>query len=380
MDSQNNLNGIKDNTHKNITKASNNNSSKSDNPNSDSNISHNICSSNQSDNINNNNNSNKIDNNSTNNNTQISGNDYKKGKLNDKRFATIVSIVVAIFLATIKTIVGILSGSLAILSSAVDSILDLLSSTINYFAIKKADAPADYNHSFGHHKFEILAAFIQSIIITFSGIAILVSVYSKSKNKDYFIDISFTAISVMVVSLITTISLVIYLKRKAKEYNSLALEADSIHYTTDILSNFAILAALIVIKFTNIYIIDSIFAVITAIYVISSAIHLSIKAANDLVDKNISDEDYAILTNILKIYEDKGMHFENLRTRSAGAKKFINMHIVMCGKLSLEDAHKIIDEIELNIKQSISNTDILIHPEPCDDNNCNHNPICHYAK
>ena len=313
-------------------------------------------------------------------NTINSSNIHKKSIVGSKRFTTLVAIFVAIFLATIKTIVGILSGSLAILSSAIDSILDLLSSTINYFAIKKADAPADCTHSFGHHKFEILAAFIQSIIITFSGIAILISVYSKSKNKDYFIDISISAISVMVISIITTILLVIYLKRKAKEYNSLALEADSIHYTTDILSNFAILAALIVIKFTDLYIIDSIFAVITAIYVISSAIHLSIKAANDLVDKNISDEDYTILTSILKTYEDQGMHFSNLRTRSAGAKKFINMHIVMCGKLSLEDAHNIIDKVELNIKQSISNTDILIHPEPCDDSNCNHNPICHYTK
>ena len=184
----------------------------------------------------------------------------------------------------------------------------------------------------------------------------------------------------MVVSLITTILLVRYLKRKAKEYNSLALEADSIHYTTDILSNFAVLAALIVIKFTDLYIIDSILAVITAIYVIGSAIHLSIKAANDLVDKNISDDDYAILTNILKIYEDKGIHFSNIRTRSAGAKKFINMHIVLCGKLSLEDVHNIVDEIELHIKQSISNTDILIHPEPRDQTDCSHDPICHYIK
>lgn len=312
--------------------------------------------------------------------SDIGVNASKSGRLSSKRFTTLVAIFVAVFLATIKTIVGILSGSLAILSSAIDSILDLLSSTINYFAIKKADAPADFSHSFGHHKFEILAAFIQSIIITFSGIAILISVYSKSKNKDYFIDISVTAISVMVVSLITTVLLVIYLKKKSKEYNSLALEADSIHYTTDILSNFAILAALIVIKFTNLYIIDSIFAVITAIYVISSAIHLSIKAANDLVDKNISGEDYAVLANILKTYEDKGIHFTNLRTRSAGAKKFINMHIVMCGKLSLEDAHNIIDEVELTIKKSVSNTDILIHPEPCDDTNCNHNPVCHYTK
>ena len=361
MDSQNSFNNLGSNTHKDKSACENNNTYN----NNDNRNNHNI---------------NKTDNIVSDNDSHKSGDNHKKKKLSDKRFVTLVSIFVAIFLATIKTAVGVLSGSLAILSSAIDSILDLFSSTINYFAIKKADAPADYNHSFGHHKFEILAAFIQSIIITFSGIAILISVYSKSKNKDYFIDISFPAISVMVVSLITTILLVIYLKRKAKKYNSLALEADSIHYTTDILSNFAILAALIVIKLTDLYIIDSIFAVVTAIYVISSAIHLSIKAANDLVDKNISDDDYAVLTSILKIYEAKGIHFSNLRTRSAGAKKFINMHIVMCGKLSLEDAHKIVDEIELHIKQSIPNTDILIHPEPCEEIECSHNAICHYVK
>ncbi len=314
------------------------------------------------------------------NNDHKSNNTNKKDRPSGKRFTTLVAIFVAVFLAIIKATVGILSGSLAILSSAIDSILDLLSSTINYFAIKKADSPADYNHSFGHHKFEILAAFIQSIIITLSGVAILISVYNKSKNKDYFIDISFTAIFVMVISVVTTILLVIYLKRKAKEYNSMALEADSIHYTTDILSNTAILAALIVIKFTNLYIIDSIFAVITAIYVIGSAIHLSIRAANDLVDKNISDEDYAKLSDILKIYESKGVLFDNIRTRSAGTKKFINMHIIMCGKLTLEDAHKIIDEIELSIKQSISNTDILIHPEPHDDTQGNPNSILQNSK
>ena len=273
----------------------------------------------------------------------------------EKTKATKVAIFVAFCLAVSKAVVGFITGSLSILSSAVDSILDIAASFFNFIALKKSEEPADDGHQYGHGKYEAMATFIQSIIIFVSGLFILISAWDK---------------------FIHTVFLTIYLRYMAKKENSLVLEADAMHYSVDLYTNIGILLALFIIKFTGLTVIDSIVAAIVAIYIIFSAIKLSLQVSKQLLDSSIEEEVYNKLVKVLESFGEYHLDFHRLRTRSAGNEIFIDMHLTLCRKLTLEEVHQITDIIEHAISKELKGADVTIHPEPCDhtgddDSECN---------
>lgn len=301
----------------------------------------------------------------------------KKG---EKTKATKVAITVAFCLAVSKAVVGFITGSLSILSSAVDSILDIAASFFNFIALKKSEEPADEGHQYGHGKYEAMAAFIQSIIIFVSGLFILVSAWDKFINNNHP-EVSSAGFIVMGVSIGATIFLTIYLRYKAKKENSLVLESDAMHYSIDLYTNIGIILALLVIKVTGFAVIDSIVAAIVAVYIIFSAIKLSLQVSKQLLDSSIEEEVYNKLLKVLESFGDYHLDFHRLRTRSAGSEIFIDMHLTLCRKLTLEEVHQITDVIEHAISKEIKGADVTIHPEPChhtddeDHSDCNSNRI-----
>ncbi len=188
----------------------------------------------------------------------------------NKTKAAKVAMSVAFCLAVSKAAVGFLTGSLSILSSAVDSILDIAASFFNFIAIKKAEEPADTGHQYGHGKYEAMATFIQSIIIFVSGLFILLSAWDKFIHNKHP-EVSSAGFVVMGISIAATIFLTIYLRYVAKKEKSSVLEADAMHYSIDLYTNIGILAALFIIKLTGWTVIDSIVAALVAIYIIFSA-------------------------------------------------------------------------------------------------------------
>ncbi len=296
----------------------------------------------------------------------------KKG---EKTKATKVAITVAFCLAVSKAVVGFVTGSLSILSSAVDSILDIAASLFNFIALKKSEEPADTGHQYGHGKYEAMAAFIQSIIIFLSGLFILISAWDKFINNNHP-EVSSAGFIVMGISIGATIFLTIYLRYKAKKENSLVLESDAMHYSIDLYTNIGIILALLVIKLTGFAVIDSIVAAMVAVYIIFSAIKLSLQVSKQLLDSSIEEEVYNKLLKVLESFGEYHLDFHRLRTRSAGSEIFIDMHLTLCRKLTLEEVHQITDVIEHAISQEIKGADVTIHPEPChhtdDDNSeCN---------
>ena len=296
----------------------------------------------------------------------------KKG---EKTKATKVAITVAFCLAVSKAVVGFVTGSLSILSSAVDSILDIAASLFNFIALKKSEEPADTGHQYGHGKYEAMAAFIQSIIIFLSGLFILISAWDKFINNNHP-EVSSAGFIVMGISIGATIFLTIYLRYKAKKENSLVLEADAMHYSIDLYTNIGIILALLVIKLTGFAIIDSIVAAMVAVYIIFSAIKLSLQVSKQLLDSSIEEEVYNKLLKVLESFGEYHLDFHRLRTRSAGSEIFIDMHLTLCRKLTLEEVHQITDVIEHAISQEIKGADVTIHPEPChhtddDTSECN---------
>ncbi len=288
-----------------------------------------------------------------------------KKKSSNKTVAAKVAITVAFCLALSKAVVGFLTGSLSIISSAVDSILDIAASFFNFIAIKKAEEPADTGHQYGHGKYEAMAAFIQSVIILISGLFILLAAWDKFINNKHP-EVSNAGLIVMGVSIIATIFLTIYLRYVAKKENSAVLEADAMHYSIDLYTNIGILIALVLIRWTGFTIIDSITASIVAVYIIFSAIKLNIQVSKQLLDSSIEKETYNKLLKVLDSFNNYHLDFHRLRTRNAGSEVFIDMHLTLCRKLTLEEVHKITDIIENTISKEIKGADVTIHPEPCE--------------
>ena len=296
-----------------------------------------------------------------------------------KTKATKVAMTVAFGLAVSKAAVGFFTGSLSILSSAVDSILDIAASFFNFIAIKKAEEPADTGHQYGHGKYEAMATFIQSIIIFVSGLFILLSAWDKFINNKHP-EVSSAGFIVMGISIAATIFLTIYLRYVAKKENSSVLEADAMHYSIDLYTNIGILLALFIIKLTGWTVIDSIVAAIVAVYIMFSAVKLSLQVSKQLLDSSIEEEAYNKLLKVLDSFGNYHLDFHRLRTRSAGNEIFIDMHLTLCRKLTLDEVHQITDVIENAISNEIPGADVTIHPEPChhtdnDHGECNSSRI-----
>ncbi len=295
---------------------------------------------------------------------------------NSKSKTPLIAMSVALSLAVMKITVGIMTGSLAVISSAIDSVLDMLTSAFNFVALKKSDSPADDMHNFGHGKFEALAALMQSIIILGTGVFLVVSAWNKLQANTYE-DIPSVAIYVMVISIVATAFLTIYMKRVAKATNSTVLEADAMHYAIDLYTNAGILIALVVMKFSGWTFIDPIIAGLIGIYIMYSALKLGLDVSKILLDNKIDDEDFEKINDVLNSFSEK-MHceFHDIRTRSSGNGVFIDMHMTLCRDLSLKSVHDLIDNIEEAIKKEVPNADIIIHPEPCEHETKQEKQMC----
>ena len=289
--------------------------------------------------------------------------------------ATVVSSSVAAVLTLIKLAIGIASGSVAVLASAVDSVLDMFVSIFNYFAISNSEKPADRTFNYGRGKIEALASVIEGTIITISGLYLLYEAVKKAKSGEVsqYLDIS---IYVMIISLIITISLVIYLNFIAKKTNSMVIKADALHYKTDVFSNVAVLSSLLLVTFTGYEIIDVFVGGGIALYIIYSAYELIHDGVLVLLDRAVDEE---LVSNIEKIIKDnkKVNAYHLLKTREAGHQTFVEVHLVFDCIITLMEAHKASDSIEYKIKKLDKKRDwiINIHMDPYDDfkmNDTNH--------
>lgn len=281
--------------------------------------------------------------------------------------ATVVSSSVAALLTLIKLVVGIASGSVAVLASAIDSVLDMFVSVFNYFAINNSEKPADKTFNYGRGKIEALASVIEGTIITVSGLFLLYQAIKKAINGEVstYLGISLT---VMIISLIITIALVLYLNKIARQTNSMVIKADALHYKTDVYTNIAVLVSLVLVNFTGIELIDVIVGGGISIFIIYSAYELIQEGILVLLDRSVDQE---IVEGIVKIIKDeKQVNTHHLlKTRDAGSQTFVEVHLVFDCIITLMDAHIVTDRIEEKIKilDTSRNWVINIHMDPYDD-------------
>ncbi len=285
--------------------------------------------------------------------------------------ATLISTSVAALLVLIKMTVGMLSGSIAVLASAIDSLLDLTVSLFNYFALSHAEKDPDDDFNFGRNKIEPLAAVIEGTVISLSALFILYEALSKMIHPREMGFMS-ESILVMLVSIIITAFLVAFLNHVAKKTNNMVIKADALHYKTDLFSNGAVLLALGLIAFTGEQLIDPILGIGIAIYMIYSAIPIIKEGILMLLDAALPEEKIEKIKNILDS-EKIVTNYHYLQTRESGSHIFISVHAVFNISISLYDAHTIADRLELKIKELFKDNQvhIIIHMDPYDDSEIN---------
>lgn len=278
------------------------------------------------------------------------------------RRATYASVSVAFALIAIKFVAFILTGSVSLLSSLIDSVLDSLASVLNFIAVRHALEPADEEHRFGHGKAEPLAGLGQAAFVMGSSLFLIFEAINRFVHPQN-VERGDIGIVVMLISLIATIALVIYQRHVVKETGSLAIQADSIHYFSDIALNIGVILALIMSTHLNWTLADPVFALMIAVFIIFSAWKILKQSLDQLMDRELSDEDREKVKRIVEGHAGViGMH--DLRTRASGKDIFIQTHVDMEGGMSLSDAHKISDSVEEKLQLAFPNADILIHQDP----------------
>jgi len=290
-------------------------------------------------------------------------------KRSPKVAAAGLSIITALALAILKLLTGLFTGSLAVLTSAIDSLLDILMSGINLMAIRHAEQPADEQHPYGHGKFETLATIFQSIVIAASGVWIIYEAIQRLIESS---PLKQTGIGIVVMAISTVASFMIsrHLRRVAKETDSSALEADSLHFSMDVYTNLALLVALILMSRFDLPWLDPAMSILVAIYILFESIRLLRHGMRDVLDEQLPETLRDEIESLINDHKDELLDFHNLRTRRAGSQKLIDFHLTVCKHLSVEEAHDITDYIEKKIGEKIAGTDVTIHVEPCRRQDC----------
>jgi len=282
-----------------------------------------------------------------------------------------VSSSVATVLVFVKLIIGIASGSVAVLASAIDSLLDMAVSLFNFFAIKKSEEQPDDLYQYGKGKIQAIAAVIEGTVITISGIYIIY-VALKKLNEGTVTTLLTPSIFAMLFSIIVTYFLVEYLLKVAKETDSIVIKADALHYKTDLWSNAAVLVALGLVWLTGLDSIDAVFGLGIGIYIIYSAYEIIVQGIEILLDRALDGETVAKIGEIISGHpEVTSYHW--LKTRTDGNANFVEFHMVLRPNMLLLEAHRIADEVEDQIMLLEPNKKWIITPhfDPYDDEEVN---------
>jgi len=287
--------------------------------------------------------------------------------------ATVVSTSVAGVLVLMKMTVGILSGSIAVLASAIDSFLDLTVSLFNYFALSNAEKDPDDQFHYGRSKIEPLAAVIEGTVVSLSALFILYEALVKISHPREMSHMT-ESVAVMIASFIITAALVVFLNYVAKKTKNMVIKADALHYKTDLFSNGAVLMALVLISYTAEQWIDPVLGIGIAIYMIYSAIPIIKEGILMLLDAALPQED---VQKIIEIIESEPIitDYHYLKTRESASEVYISVHAVFNVSISLYDAHLVADKVEDKIGEYFNAQDkkphILIHMDPYDDSEIN---------
>jgi cation diffusion facilitator family transporter len=276
-----------------------------------------------------------------------------------------LSVISNTVLIVMKLIVGIITGSVSIISEAIHSAVDLLAAVIALVSVTISSVPADEKHPYGHGKVENVSGVVEALLIFGASIWIIVQAVKRILHgaKVESIGIGFV-VMFFSAGVNTLVSRRLY--KVARQEDSIALEADAFHLKADVITSLGVGVGLLLIWITGLHYLDPVVAILVALFIVREAFDIMKNAFNPLLDEKLSDAEIQIIKSAID--KRKGVYcgFHELRTRRSGSTKYIDLHLVVPQKMSVQEAHQICDDIESDIHKSLKNAQVMIHAETCE--------------
>jgi cation diffusion facilitator family transporter len=280
--------------------------------------------------------------------------------------AAALSIASNTALIGLKVVAGVLTGSVAVLTEAMHSAIDLLASLIAFFSVRRAEEPADAEHRYGHEKFENAAAAAEGMLIL-AGSALIVYAAIRSLIRGPQLDHLGVGIGVVGVAALANLGVSSWLFRKARETRSAALHGDAAHLRTDAYTSVGVLIGLALVSATGAQWLDPVVALIIAVAIVVTGARIMLGSLRVLVDEALPDDEQEAIRQAIEAFAGRGVvGYHQLRTRRAGAARYVDLHVQFRRGTSLEEAHYTAHELQDEIRRRLGDADVLIHLEPED--------------
>lgn len=279
----------------------------------------------------------------------------------EKKVVALSSLVAAVLLTLFKTIVGVMTGSLGILSEAAHSGLDFAAALMTYLAVSISAKPPDDSHHYGHGKFESFSALFETLLLLLTCGWIIYRAAYRLAGNHVEVEVNFWSFAVMGVAIIVDISRSRALMRVARKYGSQALEADALHFQSDIYSSLVVIVGLIFVK-VGFQMADPFAALGVSVFVAVACVRLALRSSHVLLDRaptGVEDDIRAAVSRVPEVRE-----IRKLRVRDSGTQMFVDLTIGVNGTLSLDDSHCVADETERCVAAVVPNVDVVVHVEP----------------
>jgi len=283
-----------------------------------------------------------------------------------KAQVTYFSVGMNVFLTLFKIAVSFITGSTAILSEALHSGSDLITSLIAMFSVRESEKPPDIEHPYGHGKFENIASLFEAFIIFATGVIII---YRSVKQLTIGVELVYLelGITTMLISAVINYFVSSYLIKKGREMESPVIEADGWHSRTDVFTAGGVMLSLIIVRITGIKILDPVIALGVALVILWVAIRIFLESFGILVDRSLPPEEEKVVRDIIEKHKDRYLEFHQMRSRKKGSEREVDLHLVFPDGTTLKEAHDLTNHLEDEVRREFPGIKILIHMEPCED-------------
>lgn len=281
-----------------------------------------------------------------------------------KNSAARLSVMTATFLIGLKLVTGWMTGSISVWASLLDSTMDVLASVLNFLAVRAASRPPDEDHLYGHGKAESLAGLFQAAVITASGVFLIAEAVKRLLDPRE-IRHEWLGVGTMLTAAVLSAALVARLNRVARATDSPALKADALHFASDVYTNSAALVALLLVKLTGWALADPLISIALSAYIILSAFKVGRDSVDVLMDRRLPAEVDEQIARAVNRFKGEGViGFHDLRTRRSGAYKFIDFHLEVERRMSLEEAHDLTVRVIRAVESEIPRSRVHVHTDP----------------
>ncbi len=277
--------------------------------------------------------------------------------------ALTLSILTGLMLALVKLATGLLTHSMAIAASALDSVMDVAVSSVNLFAAREAAKPPDEEHAYGHGKIESLAGLFQSIFIGLSGLYIIIESLKRLFLGSYVNQLH-VGLGVMTFSAVASWLLVLRLQYVARHNHSLILTTEGLHFTTDMMTNGGVILALALVDITHFIFWDLVVSIVIAVYIFRTSFGILRRSIDELLDRGLSPVSKEEIEHLIRSYHPSIVGLHNFRSRSVGEQIFLDFHIEIRGEENFRRAHDMTESLIHQIQERYPGADITVHFDP----------------